>query len=106
MSISRVLVLSAFCLGLNLHARATEAQYNDLGEFAGADDSFWKTTDHAQVTVDEAAMSLPAACDPRPGCSAGIVPGAEIDPRGKTSEESGVIAFVSTILRGLLFMFR
>ena len=89
-----------------LTALATPATYNDLGEDAGVSTAFWDTRGHTGVAVDQAWGDVPTGYDPRGGEDGVALSGEDFDVRGKTSEESGVIAFLSTMVRGLLMFFK
>ena len=85
---------------------ATPATYNDLGEDAGVSTDFWNTTQHQGVVVDRDWADVPTGFDPRGGEDGVALSGEDFDVRGKTSEESGIIAFLSTVVRGLLMFFK
>ena len=98
-----------FSLSVALAAAAAFAvpdTYNDLGEDAGVSSSFWDTTQHPGVAVDRDWADVPTGYDPRGGEDGSASSGEDFDARGKVSDESGIIDFISTAVRGLLMLFK
>ena len=87
-------------------ALAAPDTYNDLGEDAGVSSSFWDTTQHTGVAVDCDWADVPTGYDPRGGEDGAASSGEDFDARGKVSDESGIIDFISTAVRGLLMLFK
>ena len=87
-------------------ALATPATYNDLGEDAGVSNGFWNTTRHAPVAVDRDWGDAPTGYDPRGGADGAALSGEDFDARGKVSDESGIIDFISTAIRGFFLLFQ